>query len=140
LAEKVETQAEVDEARALGYTYFQGYFFCKPSMMEAREIPGNKMNYVQLLAAVSSPEFSMPKIEEILKREPALVYKLLRFLNSPLVGMRREVRSISHAIALLGEREFCRWVSIVALVSMAEDKPPELLRTALTRAYFCEEL
>lgn len=140
LAEKVETQAELDEARNLGYTYFQGYFFCKPTVVEGRAIPGNKLNYLQLIDAASSPDFNVARIEVVLKREPALVYKLLRFLNSPLLGLRNEIRSISHAIALIGEREFRRWVSIVAIVSMAEDKSPELIRTALTRAYFCEEI
>jgi c-di-GMP-related signal transduction protein len=140
LAEKVQTQAELDQARAMGYTYFQGYFFCKPSMVEGREIPSNKLNYVRLLEVVNSAEFNFEKIEEILKQEPSLVYKLLRYLNSPLLGLRNEVRSIPHAISLIGEIEFRRWVTIVAIASMAGDKPPELIRTALTRAYFCEEI
>jgi EAL and modified HD-GYP domain-containing signal transduction protein len=55
------------------------------------------------------------------------------------VGLRIEIRSIREAIALLGETEFRRWVSIVAVASMAADKAPELVRVALTRAYFCEE-
>jgi c-di-GMP-related signal transduction protein len=138
LAEKVETQGEVEEARSMGYSYFQGYFFCKPTIVEGREMPGNKLNYIQLIEAVNTPEFAAARIEEVLKREPALVYKLLRYLNSPLLGLRNEIRSITHAIALIGEKEFRRWVSIVCLVSMAEDKSPELIRTALTRAYFCE--
>jgi c-di-GMP-related signal transduction protein len=140
LAEKVETQAELDQARSIGYAYFQGYFFCKPTMVEGREIPGNKLNYLQLIEAVTASEFQAARIEQVLKREPALVYKLLRYLNSPLLGLRHEIRSIQHALALIGEKEFRRWVSIVALVSMAEDKSPELIRTALTRAYFCEEI
>ncbi|MGH9740851.1 MAG: EAL and HDOD domain-containing protein [Candidatus Acidiferrum sp.] len=138
VAEKVESQADVSQARAMGYTYFQGYFFCKPTMIEGRGIPSNKLNYVRLLAAVNSPDFEFAKIEGILKQEPSLVYKLLRYLNSPLLGLRNEVRSISHAISLIGETEFRRWVSVVAIVSMANDKAPELIRTALTRAYFCE--
>jgi c-di-GMP-related signal transduction protein len=140
VAEKVETQAEVEQARNMGYKYFQGFFFCKPTMVEGRSIPGNKLNYVRLLEAISAAEFSFERIEAILKREPSLVYKLLRYLNSPLLGLRNEVRGISHAISLIGETEFRRWVSIVAIVSMAEDKSPELIRTALTRAYFCEEI
>jgi c-di-GMP-related signal transduction protein len=54
--------------------------------------------------------------------------------------LRIEIRGIREAIALLGEREFRRWVSIVAIVSMASDKAPELVRTTLARAYFCEDL
>ena len=140
VAEKVETQNELNEARSLGYTYFQGYFFCKPSMISQRDIPGNKLNYVRLLEAVSSTEFSQETVENLLKQDPALVYKLLRYLNSPLLGLRSEVRSVRHAMTMLGEDEFRRWVSIVAIVAMASDKPPELIRTALTRAFFCEQI
>jgi c-di-GMP-related signal transduction protein len=55
IAEKLETQIELNEARSLGYTFFQGYFFCKPSMVSTRDIPGNKLNYLRLLQAVPPP-------------------------------------------------------------------------------------
>ena len=139
LAEKVETQAELAEARALGYTYFQGYFFCKPAMLSTRDIPGNKLNYLRLLEAVTAPEFSYVAVESLLKNDPSLIYKLLRYLNSPLFGRRGEIHAVRDAVALLGENEFRRWVSILAIVAMADDKPPELIRTALIRAFFCEE-
>jgi len=140
LAEKVETQRDLDEARNLGYSYFQGYFFCKPSMLETREIPGNKLIQLQLISAVAAADLDYNAIENLLTREPSLLYRLLRYLNSPALGLRSEVHSIRNAILLLGEREFRRWVSIFAVVAMTSGKPPELIRTAITRAYFCEEL
>jgi EAL and modified HD-GYP domain-containing signal transduction protein len=140
LAEKVETNDDLLEARSLGYTYFQGFFFCKPSTLSAREIPSNKLNCLRLLHLVASPEFSYDAVEELLKGDPALVYKLLRYLNSWLVAVRGEIHSIREAIALLGEKEFRRWISVLAVVAMASDKPHELIRTALTRAFFCENL
>jgi EAL and modified HD-GYP domain-containing signal transduction protein len=139
LAEKVETQRDFDEARGLGYSYFQGYFFCKPSMLEARDIPGNKLIQLQLISAVAAPDLNYDAIENLLRQEPSLLYRLLRYLNSPALGLRTEIHSIRHAITLLGEREFRRWVSIFAVVAMSSGKPPELIRTALTRAYFCED-
>lgn len=139
LAEKVETQRDLDEARNLGYTYFQGYFFCKPSMLETRDIPGNKLIQLQLLSAVAASQLDYAAIESLLKQEPSLLYRLLRYLNSPVIGVRSEVTSIREALTLLGEREFRRWVSIFAVVAMSSGKPPELIRTALTRAYFCED-
>ena len=140
LAEKVETESEFREARDLGFSYFQGYFFCKPSMVETREIPGNKAIQLQLLTAVAAPELRFDFIENLLKQEPSLLYRLLRYLNSPILGLRSEVRSVRHAIVLLGENEFRRWASIFAIISMSTGKSPELIRTALTRAFFCEEL
>jgi c-di-GMP-related signal transduction protein len=139
LAEKVETESEFREARDLGFSYFQGYFFCKPSMVETREIPGNKAIQLQLLTAVAAPELRFDFIENLLKQEPSLLYRLLRYLNSPILGLRSEVRSVRHAIVLLGENEFRRWASIFAIISMSTGKSPELIRTALTRAFFCEE-
>jgi EAL and modified HD-GYP domain-containing signal transduction protein len=140
LAEKIETNNELLEARSLGYTYFQGYFFSKPSMLSAREIPSNKLNCLRLLHLVASPDFSYDAVEELLKGDPALVYKLLRYLNSWLVAARGEIHSIREAIALLGEKEFRRWISVLAVVALASDKPHELIRTALTRAFFCEAI
>jgi c-di-GMP-related signal transduction protein len=139
LAEKVETENELAEARQLGFSYFQGYFFCKPSMIETRDIPGDKLLLLELLNSVAAPELHYPAIEELLKREPSLLYRLLRYLNSPLLGLRTEVHGVRQALSLLGEQEFRRWVSIFAVVAMSGGKPPELVRTALTRAYFCEE-
>ena len=138
LAEKVETQDDMKQAQSLGYRYFQGFFFCKPTMLQGRDIPGNKLTFVRLLEAVSGPEMSYSRVEDLLKHDPSLVYKLLRYMNSPLVGLRVEIHGVREAIVLLGEKEFRRWVSIVAIVSMASDKAPEIIRTALTRAYFCE--
>src|SRR5258708_26569978 len=54
--------------------------------------------------------------------------------------MRSEVHDVRQAVGLVGEREFRRWVAIVAMVMMGGNKPEELIRTALTRAYFCEQL
>jgi c-di-GMP-related signal transduction protein len=139
IAEKVETENELAEARKLGFSYFQGYFFCKPSMIEAREIPGDKLLLLRLLNAVATPEPGYAAIEELLKHEASLLYRLLRYLNSPLLGIRGEIHSIRQALALLGDNEFRRWVSIFSVVAMSGDKPPELVRTALTRAYFCED-
>jgi EAL and modified HD-GYP domain-containing signal transduction protein len=140
LAEKVETQRDLDEARSLGFTYFQGYFFCKPAMIETRELPGNKLVQLQLLSAVTASELDFNRIEGLLKLEPAMLYRLLRYLNSPVLGLGSEVHSIRQAFALLGPRDFRRWLSVFAIIALSSGKPPELVRTALTRAYFCEEI
>jgi c-di-GMP-related signal transduction protein len=138
LAEKVETGHDLAEARRLGYTYFQGYFFCKPSMIES-EIPGDKLLQLELLNVVAAPELDYAKIEDLLKRQPSLLYRLLRYLNSPLLGLRSEIHSVRQALSLLGEIQFRRWISIFAVLDMGGAKPSELLRTALTRAFFCED-
>lgn len=140
VAEKVESEGELENARNLGYAYYQGFFFCKPSMFSGRDIPASKPACLRLLQASSTPNLDYASIDEIFRSDPSLTYRLLRFLNSPALAVRKEIHNVRHALSMLGEREFRRWVAIVALVTMAAHKPPELVKTALTRAYFCEEM
>jgi len=138
LAEKTETREEFLAAKKAGFSYFQGYFFRRPEIVQAREIPANRINYLRLLQAISQPEADPRKIEEILKGETSLCYRLLRYLNSPIFGFRQEVKSVRHALAILGDREMRRWIRLVTTLTAGQNKPTDLILTALTRARFCE--
>lgn len=140
LAEKVETHEEHLAAAALGYKYFQGFFFQRPQILGAREIPALKVNYTRLLAAAQQPEVDFAGIEEIIKSEPSLCYRLLRYLNSPLFAFTNRITSVRHALTLVGEQEIRKWISVAALVSVGVDKPGDLVMWALVRARFCELL
>jgi len=140
LAEKLETPNEFRQARDMGFTLFQGYFFRRPEIMMAREVPASKLHYLRLLEMVCRIELDMRELEKTIKQETAICYRLLRYLNSPLFGFSLEITSIRHAMAILGERELRRWIRLVITVSGAEQKCSELVLTALGRARFCELL
>ncbi|HVO57356.1 MAG TPA: HDOD domain-containing protein [Dongiaceae bacterium] len=140
IAHNVDTWEEHQKARALGLRHFQGDFFLRPQTFRRRAITGSRQSALRLLQAVLRSPLDLGAIEEIVREEPALTYKLLRYLNSPAMERQVEVRSIRSAIGLLGEQEFRRWASLVAVATPATDKPDELLRTGLMRAYFCEQL
>jgi c-di-GMP-related signal transduction protein len=140
LAEKVETPHEFHQARDMGFSYFQGYFFCRPELVIGREVPASRMHYVRLLEMVSRPEIDMRALERLLKQEASVSYRLLRYLNSPIFGFALEIKSIRHAMAVLGEREMRRWIRLVVAVGAAEQKCSELVLMGLTRARFCELL
>jgi len=140
LAEKLETPHEFRQARDMGFTYFQGYFFRKPEVVQAREVPANRVHYLRLLEMVSRPEIEMRELEKLLKQEAAICYRLLRYLNSPLFGLKLEVRSIRHAMAILGERELRRWIRLIVAVGAAEQSCSELVLMGMTRGRFCELL
>jgi len=140
LAEKVETRQEFVAACEAGFIYFQGYFFRRPEILTAQEIPANRLNYVRMLQAVSRPELDPREIENVIKSEASLCYRLLRYLNSAVFSFATEIRSVRHALAMLGERETRRWVRLVATLAAGQDKPSELVLSALVRARFCELL
>ncbi len=140
LAEKVETHEQHQEAMTLGYDYFQGYFFSRPQIVQSRDVPAYKLNYIMLMQAISREEPNFLEIESIIKREPSLTYKLLRYLNSAAFAFNREITSIRHALSLLGLSEVQKWISLVALAGMGADKPAVLAITAMVRAKMCETL
>lgn len=140
LAEKVETHADFQEACQAGYSLFQGYFFCKPDVVQGRDIPGSKLNYIRILQEINAPDISFDNLESVIKHDVSLSYKLLRFLNSSFFTFSAQVESIRHALVLLGVREIKKWVNLVALCDMAGDKPRELVVCALVRARLCESL
>jgi EAL and modified HD-GYP domain-containing signal transduction protein len=140
LAEKLETPQESHEAKEMGFTYFQGYFFCRPELVIGREVPASRIHYMRLLEMVCRSEIDMRELEKLLKQEASISYRLLRYLNSPLFGFALEIKSIRHAIAVLGEREIRRWIRLIATVGAAEQKCSELILMGLARARFCELL
>jgi len=140
LAEKVETRAEFAEARDCGYFYFQGYFFSKPQIVPSRHIPAFKIHYLRVLQAISRPELDRREVAELIEREVSLCYKLLHFVNSALLGFRREIVSTRHALAMLGDEAVKKWVSVAAVVGIAGREPSEVVITSLIRGRCCELL
>ena len=138
LAEKVETRVQLLEASTTGYTLFQGYFFRYPERMRARHIPANQATQLRLLQVISAAEVNLDDVEDLIKHDASLCYRLLRYLNSPLVGMPSPVRSVRHAMALLGERELVRWLRMATTLAMGQDKCSDLVLSSLVRARFCE--
>jgi len=140
VAEKVETYDEFQRTLAWGYTYFQGYFFSRPEMLRHHDVPAYKLNYLRILQAVNQPQIDLHAVSERIKEEASLSYRLLRYLNSPAFPFVANVSSIPHGLSLLGERGTRKWVSLVAVACMGDEKPTELLMLPLVRARFCELL
>ncbi len=138
LAEKVETREDFVLTRSMGFTYFQGYFFQRPVIVSATEVPPSQLNYVRMLHVVHQSQIDFPRLEALIKQEASLCYRLLRYLNSAAFGFAREIRSVRHALSMLGENEIRRWISLAATVGAGQQRPAELLQTALVRAHFCE--
>jgi EAL and modified HD-GYP domain-containing signal transduction protein len=140
LAEKVETPAEFNEARELGYEYFQGYFFSRPTMLSGKAIPPFKLNLIELTHAVQKPDFDFTEVEAIVKRDVSLSYTMLRFANSAAYGVRQRIKSVKHALVMLGQEEVRRAVSLLAIAGLGADRPRELVVRSLMRATLCEAI
>jgi c-di-GMP-related signal transduction protein len=121
LAEKIETRQEFQEAREMGFAYFQGYFFSKPEIISGKDIPGYKLSYLEILKEICRETLDFLHFQKILDRDPPLCLKMLTYLNSAFFGLRHEVTSIGHALNLLGEKEIRKWAALVTLANLGKD-------------------
>ncbi|MDH3504492.1 MAG: HDOD domain-containing protein [Nitrospirota bacterium] len=139
LAEKVEDQEVFTLCYEQGFEYFQGYFFCKPQIMEGVKLSGNRMAIVLLLAKLQDPDIKMEDLEELVENDLSLSLKLLRFVNSASVGLPRVVNSIGQAVGMVGTDRMRQWASLLILANNS-GKPSELMRIALIRGRMCQGL
>lgn len=139
LAEKIETKEELANCRALGFDYFQGYFLCRPSNLQGKRLPANRLTTLSLLTKLQDPETSLEELEEVIVKDVTLSYKLLKYINSAVFFGRRNLSSIREAIIYLGRNAIKGWATLIAL-SGIDDNPTELIVTALVRAKMCERL
>lgn len=140
LAEKVETKSDFDQALKLGFCYFQGWFFCRPEVVSTRTLKGSRLTYLRLIQAISQRELDLNEIEQIIRSDVSISHRFIKFVGSASFGFRAPISDVRRALVLLGERQVRRWVSLVALGALSDDKPQELLINSAVRARFCDEL
>lgn len=140
LAERIETFDELEEAVRFGYSYFQGYFFCKPVIITGREIPGYKLTNLRILQEINREEVSFDSIAKIVKTDVSMSYKVLKLVNSAAFSLIRKVDSIKEALVILGLNGTKKLINLICLNNMGQDKPNALLVTSILRARFGEVL
>lgn len=138
LAEKVETNEEFQAAYNMGFSYFQGYFFSKPEMLQSKALSPAQMTLAELLYETSRSDMDLAKITSIFERDVHLSYKLLRYSNSAVFRRRSEIETIKQALVVLGQVELKKFLSVLFTAQVSSEKPAELMRLAMTRAKFSE--
>jgi len=138
LAEKVETAADVAQAREFGYAYAQGYFFARPEITHGKRSSGLKPHRLQLLRELNGADPDLDVIEELLRHDPALSFQIIRYLNSAAFGLRSRVQTIRQAVFMLGQSGLRTWATVVILADAGSERPLELIVTSVARGRFCE--
>ena len=94
---------------------------------------------VELIHRVDS-EDPIEKLENTLKRDPSLAFKLLRYINSPAFGLRVEISSFRHAIMLLGYQRLKRWLALLLATASKDVNLRPVMFAAVRRGLLMEEL
>jgi c-di-GMP phosphodiesterase len=139
IAEKVESEQEFALCKEAGYQYFQGFYFAKPETLTAKVINPTFDSVLSLLNKVSQ-DADYDEIEAGFKKDAALSFKLLRYINSVGFGLSCEVQSINHALTILGSNQLYRWLTLLMVTAGENATPIALMKTAVTRGRLTELL
>ncbi|WP_158269656.1 EAL and HDOD domain-containing protein [Desulfonatronum sp. SC1] len=141
LAEKVEDLAMFDQCRKHGFDLFQGYFFSRPELVSGKKLSANQISKLQLLKELGVSDLELGRVAIIIQQDVSLSYRLLRYINSPGVGLPNKITSINQAVNLLGQRKIVTWLRVLIMAEMkTTPQSGELLLLSMQRAKYLETL
>ncbi len=139
LAEKVETMAQFEQCLALGFDFFQGYYFARPVTLSGKRMSASELAILHLLELIQGNADNR-ELERCIKHDAMLGLNLLRLVNTPAVSAGVRVDTLGQALMLLGRRQLQRWLQILLYVrpgTSAQFTSP-LLQLATTRGKLLE--
>ncbi|MDR1708675.1 MAG: HDOD domain-containing protein [Candidatus Accumulibacter sp.] len=142
LARGVASREDFDRCREAGFGYFQGYFFARPEVVSGRRLTASQATLIRLINLVAG-DADTARIEEGIKRDPALAVNLLSIVNSVAYGFPRRISSLRHAVAVLGRRQLRRWLHLLLMTPAgraADASRVPLLQVAALRGRMMETL
>ncbi|MEI8362017.1 MAG: EAL domain-containing protein [Betaproteobacteria bacterium] len=139
IAEKVETGQQFEDCKKIGFRFFQGFHFARPETFTAKVINASFDSVLSILNTVSQ-DAENHVIEAGFKRDAALSFKLLRYINSVGFGLSCEIQSINHALTILGRKQLYRWLTLLMVTAGENSTPSALMKTAITRGRLTELL
>lgn len=142
LAEKVEDEPMLRQCLAEGFELFQGYHLGRPETLTAETLTPVHALTLDLLGRLGSPSSSAADVDDIVRRDPALSYRLLRIANSAAdgaggTGGAGQVSSVRDALVMVGVAKLRAWLVLLSLGAASSDDD---ITGALTRARTCEQV
>lgn len=138
LAMKLETMEAYQWARKSGCSYFQGYYFAKPVLIEGDTLDPNRINALRMIQVLKSEKSEFSDVAGIIEQDVSFSYEILKLMNSALFYRGTRINSIREAVVRLGMNEIKKWGMITALRKTAKQDKTEVLNFSLVRARFME--
>ena len=120
IATKIETEAQFLKAKTYDCELFEGYLFGKPEPIYSDlSIAALTTTIVKTLSAIER-HADLKEIEDLIKSDPGLVTRLLKFVNSSYFYLPIEIKSIRQALAYLGINNLKKYLLVLMILELAE--------------------
>ena len=133
----VQTVADVDAAFGRGAVASVGWPLDDARHRESKPLQPGQATVLELLRLVRD-DAPVSKIEETLKHDPAVAFKLLRLVNSVAFGLPVQIKSFQHAVMMLGYKKMMRWLSLLMATASKDSNTFPLMHASIRRGLFLE--
>ncbi|MBA6390921.1 HDOD domain-containing protein [Colwellia sp. BRX10-3] len=134
IAEKVETNYQLQSLAEVGFDYYQGFFYHEPEIIEGQTLAPIKSQMLHLISETFNKPLDFDHIAEIIGHDVNLTVGLLKLVNNVATGTRVEITSLKQAAAYLGEDKLKQFVTILALSKLTTNKFSEVSKQSLITA------
>ncbi|SEL14387.1 EAL and modified HD-GYP domain-containing signal transduction protein [Colwellia chukchiensis] len=140
IAEKVETNFQLQSLAEVGFNYYQGFFYHEPEIIAGQTLAPIKSQMLHLISETFNKPLDFAHIAEIIGHDVNLTVGLLKLVNNVATGTRVEITSLKQAAAYLGEDKLKQFVTILALSKLSSDKTNEISKQSLITAKLMSSL
>jgi c-di-GMP-related signal transduction protein len=127
-----------DACSAAGFDVLIGKLYLTPRADGVKkDLNPAQLTILQLMDMVRK-NADVRALEEVLKRDATLSYKLFRYINSVGFGLGAEIQSLRHAVTMLGYTPLYRWLSLLLATASTNAHSAVLMQTAIVRGRFAE--
>lgn len=138
LAAGVEDSAAMRALRGEGFTLFQGQNLARLRPSSTSSLSPSQVTAMRLLAELGREDADVRRVEELVRIDPALTYRLLRIVNSAGTGLSRRLTTLREALMLVGLQRLHGWLLLLTLTDIAP--ADDRLELSVARAKACELL
>ncbi|HET9113725.1 MAG TPA: HDOD domain-containing protein [Burkholderiales bacterium] len=140
IARNIAAEDDFTACRLMTFGGFQGYYFTRLQPALPQRIDNSRARVLELLN-MTRRHAEINELEDVLKRDAVLSYKLLSYINAPGNGLSHKLDTLVQALILLGYNRFYRWLTLLLFTSGKLDARGEtLLQNSLIRARLTETL
>ncbi len=140
LAEKVETQEDIDYAKSLGAVFFQGYYYAKPIVVSSNTLTPMQTTFMRLASKLNDPSTDLKSISEIIQTDAGMTLRFLRLVNFIRFDWMERIQSVHQAVIIAGLNKTKEFIYFNGLSRLNDTGVDEIILTGFYRADFCWQL
>lgn len=140
VAAEVQTLEAFHMCHKLQFALFMGPFITRRETLDTPVMGPSRAKVLDLMNRVRTGA-EQPELAGHFRQDPALSVRLLRYVNSPGMGLMSKIGGIEQALMVMGQDKLYRWLTLILFTGgQTQELDQAVLENALVRGRVAEQL